>query len=69
MSGLWGHLVGVVILLLMAVFIGIWFWAWRPRHKGTFDELAALPMRDGQSALGESAQRDDGTEPPNRGES
>lgn len=48
MSGLWGHLVGVVILILMAVFIGIWVWAWRPRHRPTFDALAELPMRDGE---------------------
>lgn len=46
MSPLFGHLVGGVILLLMSVFIGIWFWAWRPRHKPVFDALAEIPMRD-----------------------
>jgi cytochrome c oxidase cbb3-type subunit IV len=69
MSGLWGHFVGVVILLLMAVFIGIWFWAWRPRHKETFDALAAIPMQDGGRARGKYAQCNDGREPANRGES
>ncbi len=48
MSGLWGHLVGVVILIMMAVFIGIWVWAWRPRHRRAFDALAELPMMDGE---------------------
>lgn len=46
MSGLWGHMVGVVILLMMAVFIGIWVWAWRPRHRAVFDALSELPMRE-----------------------
>ncbi len=55
MSGLFGHLVGVLILLLMAIFIGIWYWAWRPRHKPTFDALAEIPMHDaGDAAAGEA---------------
>jgi cbb3-type cytochrome oxidase subunit 3 len=28
------------------VFLGIWYWAWRPHHHGTFDRLARLPMSD-----------------------
>ena len=50
MSGLFGHLVGVLILLLMGVFLGIWYWAWRPRHKPAFDALAEIPMHDGGAA-------------------
>ncbi len=46
MSPVWGHLVGVLILLMMATFIGIWIWVWLPRHKRTFDSLATLPMSD-----------------------
>ena len=49
MSGLWGHLVGVLILVMMTVFIGIWFWAWRPRHRRVFDALAEIPMLDGRA--------------------
>ncbi len=56
MSGVFGHLVGVLILLLMSVFIGIWYWAWRPRHKPTFDALAEIPMHDGSAAPGESIE-------------
>jgi cbb3-type cytochrome oxidase subunit 3 len=43
-SELAGHAVGVVTLLLMLVFLGIWYWAWRPRHRASFDALARLPM-------------------------
>ena len=49
MTGWWGHMVGVLILLMMAVFIGIWFWAWRPRHRRVFDALAEIPMLDGEA--------------------
>jgi cytochrome c oxidase cbb3-type subunit 4 len=46
MSPFWGHLIGVVTLVLMATFIGIWIWAWRPRHRPLFDKLAQIPMHD-----------------------
>ena len=48
MSSLWGHALGIVTLVLMLVFIGIWAWAWLPLHKRAFDELARLPMEDGE---------------------
>lgn len=46
MSAAWGHVVGIVILLMMLSFIGIWIWAWLPFHKQNFDALARLPARD-----------------------
>ena len=46
MSNAWGHVVGIVTLVLMASFIGIWIWAWRPRHARVFDSLARIPMAD-----------------------
>ncbi len=44
--GNWGHLFGVVTVILMIVFVGIWYWAWRPRHRGTFERLATMPLED-----------------------
>lgn len=44
MSALYGHFIGVMIVLIMVVFIGIWIWAWRPHHKEEFDDLAHLPL-------------------------
>ena len=44
MSVAWGHLVGVLTVLIMLTFIGIWAWAWLPHHKREFDRLARLPM-------------------------
>jgi cytochrome c oxidase cbb3-type subunit 4 len=46
MSNVFGNLIGVLILVLMATFIGIWFWAWRKRHQPVFDRMARLPMED-----------------------
>ncbi|MBN50584.1 MAG: CcoQ/FixQ family Cbb3-type cytochrome c oxidase assembly chaperone [Spongiibacteraceae bacterium] len=46
MSELWGHFIGVIIVLMILTFIAIWFWAWRPRHKKQFRQLASLPMND-----------------------
>lgn len=46
MSPAWGHAVGVFTVLLMSTFIGVWVWAWLPRHHGTFGRLSRLPMED-----------------------
>jgi len=50
MNPFWGHLAGVITLIVMFAFIGIWVWAWLPNHKRAFDRLALLPMQDGEDA-------------------
>ncbi|MCE7903712.1 MAG: cbb3-type cytochrome c oxidase subunit 3 [Gammaproteobacteria bacterium PRO9] len=54
MSPVWGHLSGVLIVLMMAAFIGIWFWAWLPHHRRAFGRLARLPMEDGSALADDS---------------
>lgn len=54
MSALWGHVAGVFIVMMMATFIGIWVWAWLPRHRRTFGRLARLPMEDGTALADDS---------------
>ena len=44
MNPIWGQIAGVFIVLMMITFIGIWIWAWRKKHKPTFDRLAKLPL-------------------------
>jgi len=51
MSPFWGHLAGVMIVLMMLSFIGIWIWAWRKYHKPVFDRMAQLPMQDDDPAV------------------
>ena len=46
MNPAWGHLAGVITLILFATFVGIWIWAWRKRHRAAFDALSRLPMQD-----------------------
>ena len=46
MNPVWGHVAGVFIVLMMVTFIGIWIWAWLPRHKRAFGRLSRLPMED-----------------------
>ena len=46
MNPFWGHLTGVVTVVLMLIFIGIWIWAWRKRHRATFKRMAELPLED-----------------------
>lgn len=57
----WGHMLGVISLVLMALFIGIWIWAWRPRHKETFNRMARVPLeRDDRPAAGDDDATDEG---------
>lgn len=44
MNEFYGHFLGVITVLIMLSFIGIWIWAWLPHHKGKFSELARLPL-------------------------
>ena len=44
MNPFWGHIAGIFIVLMLVSFIGIWIWAWRKKHKPTFDRLARLPL-------------------------
>jgi cytochrome c oxidase cbb3-type subunit 4 len=50
MSATWGNLVGVLTVLIMLSFVGIWIWAWLPHHHHDFDRLARLPMGDDATA-------------------
>lgn len=57
MSEFWGRFAGVVTVVSMLVFVGIWFWAWRSRHERVFDRLARLPMEDCGVGEGEGGRR------------
>lgn len=48
MTPAWGHFLGIVTVVVMVVFLAIWAWAWLPHHKRVFDELAKLPLKDGE---------------------
>ncbi|GAB1413587.1 MAG: hypothetical protein BroJett020_22070 [Bacteroidota bacterium] len=50
-------------MLMMAAFIGIWFWAWLPHHRRAFGRLARLPMEDGSALADDSVPLTDEGEP------
>ena len=50
MNPFWGHVVGVLTLVTMLVFLAIWVWAWRPKHRTSFDDMSRIPMMDGQES-------------------
>ncbi len=37
---------GIVTLMLLALFIVGWIWAWRPARKPDFDAAARLPLQE-----------------------
>jgi len=37
---------GIVTLLLIALFLGAWAWAWRPARKAEFEAASRLPLED-----------------------
>jgi len=47
----WGNIIGVVTLVSMLTFIGIWIWAWQKRHRKVFKHLSEIPMEDQPDGL------------------
>ncbi len=45
-SVVWGNLIGIVTVLTMATFLGIWVWAWGKRHRKVFKRMSEIPMED-----------------------
>ena len=41
---------GIVTLLLLALFLVGWAWAWRPQRKPDFDAAAQLPLQEDDEA-------------------
>lgn len=46
MNPIWGHINGVITVIMMLTFIGIWIWAWRKYHLPDFNRMANIPMED-----------------------
>ncbi|WP_067563112.1 cbb3-type cytochrome oxidase subunit 3 [Halofilum ochraceum] len=65
MSDIWGHVIGVVIILLIVAFVGVWIWAWLPRHHRVFSRMARVPLEN-DTAPGE--RRGDEQRTNNHGE-
>lgn len=65
-EGYWGHAIGVITLILLVAFIGVWVWAWLPRHRRVFDRMARLPLENDE-APADGRPDEDGHESRTRG--
>jgi len=59
----WGNVIGVFTVLSMAVFIGIWIWAWQKRHRKVFKRLSEIPMEDQPEGPARSNPRQETKDP------
>ena len=50
---------GVMTVLLLAAFIGLWVWAWSSKRKTDFDEAARLPLDEFSGAAGSKGDRNE----------
>jgi len=39
---------GIISVVLLALFVGGWIWAWSPKRKSEFDAAARLPLADNE---------------------
>jgi cytochrome c oxidase cbb3-type subunit 4 len=40
----WYH--GIMLILMMIAFIGLWIWAWSRKRKKEFHEASLLPLEE-----------------------
>jgi cytochrome c oxidase cbb3-type subunit 4 len=41
-----GTFFGLITLLLMLLFAGIWVWAWSKKRRNTFSRAARMPLEE-----------------------
>ena len=41
-----GDLRGLITVVLLILFVGLWVWTWSRKHQTTFDEAARLPLEE-----------------------
>ena len=37
---------GIMLIVLMVAFIGLWIWAWSHKRKAAFREASMLPLQE-----------------------
>lgn len=53
---------GIVLVLLIIGFVGIWAWAWSRKRQPTFREMSRLPLEEDDGQVPESDRKKEGTE-------
>jgi cytochrome c oxidase cbb3-type subunit 4 len=55
-----GVLWGFYTILLLAIFVGIWFWAWSGKRKKGFSEAARIPLEEDDERPSEESDGEPG---------
>ena len=48
---------GITTLVLIALFLGGWTWAWSPRRKADFEAAARQPLEDNTATEGKEIRQ------------
>jgi cytochrome c oxidase cbb3-type subunit IV len=51
---------GLVLIAVLAGFLGIWAWAWSGKRKPAFRDASRLPLEDDQTAVPLAGEVKDG---------
>lgn len=51
---------GMVLIAMLAGFLGIWVWAWNSKRKPTFRDASRLPLEDDRVAVPRAGETKDG---------
>ncbi len=52
---------GIVLVLLIIGFTGIWAWAWSRKRRSTFEAMSRLPLEEDDGHVPESDRKKEGT--------
>ncbi|HLF29826.1 MAG TPA: cbb3-type cytochrome c oxidase subunit 3 [Xanthomonadales bacterium] len=52
---------GLVLIAVLAGFLGIWAWAWSSKRKPVFRNASRLPLEDDLAAVPPGGETKDGT--------
>jgi cbb3-type cytochrome oxidase subunit 3 len=50
---------GILLIALMAAFIGLWIWAWGHKRRAAFREASMLPLEEDDGTIPEHTEHED----------
>jgi cytochrome c oxidase cbb3-type subunit 4 len=50
---------GIVLIVLLVSFLGIWIWAWSHRRKDTFREASMRPLEEDNGVVPDQTEHKD----------
>jgi len=50
---------GIMLVVVMGAFIGLWIWAWGHKRKATFREASMLPLEEDNGEIPDHRENKD----------